>query len=403
MALEARHCNVTLIDSHFEGINATSAIFVQNSNATITDTSFRGMRGPNAALSSQGNTILLRKVLFENNFATQSRGGAIRSESESMQIVESQFFDNKAVLDGGAISASALDVSRSLFRRNAAADVGGAIYGDNVRITECDFEANVATSGSALSMPASQSVLLIAKSSFFANLGSSTVHLRGANFTIELSDSCLCNNTASIDCQDVTGSLVANASTFADDALRCPTTMFQPTACLPTGCQRRAPFMQTTTRIASTTLPTTASEATSAAVSSLANSSAITTASSSSTIELANSSEPDNGLDAGTLGAIIGGSVAGLLIVLGVVVFIVVRKRKRKTSAVEQSASSAPAPAPAIVSSSVHYGAVPLNAMGAADYDLGGIPVIPPNVPGSGQYGVAGLQELSEYESGRLQ
>jgi hypothetical protein len=135
----------------------------------------------------------------------------------------------------------------------------------------------------------------------------------------------------------------------------------------------------------------------------LANSSAITTASSSSTIELANSSEPDNGLDAGTLGAIIGGSVAGLLIVLGVVVFIVVRKRKRKTSAVEQSASSAPAPAPAIVSSSVHYGAVPLNAMGAADYDLGGIPVIPPNVPGSGQYGVAGLQELSEYESGRLQ
>jgi hypothetical protein len=32
-------------------------------------------------------------------------------------------------------------------------------------------------------------------------------------------------------------------------------------------------------------------------------------------------SEPDGGLDAGTLGAIIGGSAAGLLIIIGVNIF----------------------------------------------------------------------------------
>jgi hypothetical protein len=55
------------------------------------------------------------------------------------------------------------------------------------------------------------------------------------------------------------------------------------------------------------------------------------------------------------------------------------------------------------VSVSSAYGsvanAVPLNAMGN-DYDLGGIPVIPPNVPGN--YGVASLQEHPEYDSGRI-
>jgi hypothetical protein len=49
--------------------------------------------------------------------------------------------------------------------------------------------------------------------------------------------------------------------------------------------------------------------------------------------------------------------------------------------------------------SAYQYGSVasPLNAMGD-DYDLGGIPVIPPNVPGN--YGV--VQEHREYESGRI-
>ena len=105
-------------------------------------------------------------------------------------------------------------------------------------------------------------------------------------------------------------------------------------------------------------------------------------------------SEADGGVDGGTLGAIIGGSAAGLLIIIGVVVFVVLRKRK--TGAGKQPAASAPA-----ASSNSAYGsvanAVPLNAMGD-DYDLGGIPVIPPDV-----YGNAGLaQQQVDYGDGRL-
>ena len=46
----------------------------------------------------------------------------------------------------------------------------------------------------------------------------------------------------------------------------------------------------------------------------------VTTATSSA-FESVTMSEPDGGLDAGTLGAIIGGSAAGLLIIIGVNIF----------------------------------------------------------------------------------
>jgi hypothetical protein len=97
------------------------------------------------------------------------------------------------------------------------------------------------------------------------------------------------------------------------------------------------------------------------------------------------------GLDGGTLGAIIGGSVVGVLIIGGIVAFVVIRKRKSIRSV---------APAAAPVAPASEYGAVrgpiPHNAMGAA-YDLGGIPVIPPDV-----YGNAGLAQQADYGEGRL-
>jgi predicted outer membrane repeat protein len=322
MALDANRCNLTLVDSLFERINASSAMMVQSSNATITGTVVRGMRGVSSAFVSRSNAaILLREVLFENNSATQSRGGAIQSDAELLRIVDSQFFDNGAAPDGGAISGNALEVDRSLFRRNAATVDGGAISCASARITECDFEANVAPSGSALSVRAPPSVVFVAKSAFFANAGNSTVQLATGNFAVSVAESCLCNNTAqaaSIDCRDASGSLVANASTFADGAQRCTAVAFQPSVCPTVGCQRRVPLLQfprtttTTTRMASTT----------ASMASPANSSTIDFAPSSS------EPESDGGLDAGTLGAIIGGSAAGLLIIIGVVVFVVLRKRK---------------------------------------------------------------------------
>jgi hypothetical protein len=105
------------------------------------------------------------------------------------------------------------------------------------------------------------------------------------------------------------------------------------------------------------------------------------------------------GLDGGTLGAIIGGCVAGVLIVGGVVACVATRKRK-------SSRTGAPAAAPLGAQPSQYGsvgGAIQLNAMGGGgDYDLGGIPVIPPDVVGAVKnYGNAGLAR-PDYGDGRL-
>jgi hypothetical protein len=109
--------------------------------------------------------------------------------------------------------------------------------------------------------------------------------------------------------------------------------------------------------------------------------------------------EPSNAI---AIGAGVGGGIA-LLLLVALVVFLVWRKRKAPARAVAVSPLQPHYQPPAPAASNSAYGsvanAVPLNAMGD-DYDLGGIPVIPPNVPGN--YGVAGLQEHGEYESGRL-
>jgi hypothetical protein len=102
------------------------------------------------------------------------------------------------------------------------------------------------------------------------------------------------------------------------------------------------------------------------------------------------------GLDGGTLGAIIGGCIAGVLIIGGIVAFVVIRKRKK----IQHVAPAAPPAAPPSEYGAVG-GAIPLNAMGA-DYDLGGIPVIPPEAkPSVTNYGPAGLAQ-PDYGDGRL-
>jgi hypothetical protein len=72
--------------------------------------------------------------------------------------------------------------------------------------------------------------------------------------------------------------------------------------------------------------------------------------------------ESDGGLDAGTLGAIIGGSAAGLLIIIGVIAFVVLHKRKtgeREPSAPPKRTSE--------------YGAVDLSALPSSYEDASNV------------------------------
>jgi hypothetical protein len=334
MALEADLSNVTVVDSQFERISATSAVSVVNSTVTISGSVFRGMR--ETALVSQSNTaIVLQNVLFEDNVAP--RASAIRSFNlETMRIVGSRFFNNSAQTEGGAIVAHTLSVSQSLFRGNSAGDVGAAIFGDDIRISECDFEGNVGRS--VIYVRAPKSHALIATSSFFGNTIRSAndtggvVLLANGTFEVRVEQSCLCNNMrASFDCDALAVRLAVDNTTETEAAsLRCPLTQFQALKCTTAGCKRRVPGLAvvattTMTIAAPTTASTTATPTT--AISS-----------SSSTAARVPETSPAAGLDGGTLGAIIGGCIGGVLLIGGIVAFVVIRKRKQNPPAVSADA-----------------------------------------------------------------
>jgi hypothetical protein len=389
-ALKADRSNLTVVDSLFERINAT-AVSVANSTVTISDSAFRGVRGAVSALVSQNNTILLQNVLFEDTFST-SRGGAIRSLFETLQIVGSRFLNNSAQSDSGAIVAHSLNVSQSLFRGNSAGD-GAAIFVDDIQISECDFEENVGRS--VIYVRAPKSPVVISKSSFFGNTIRSAndtggvVLLANGTFELRVEQSCLCNNTrASFDCDTLPARLAVDNTTESEGAsVRCPLVQFQALNCTTAGCKRRVPGL--TVAATTTTMMTTTTTTTTIAAPTTASSTAISSSSSTAAARVPETSS-STGLDGGTLGAIIGGCIAGVLIIGGIVAFVVIRKRKSIRSAAPAAAPAAPPSEYGAVG-----GAIPLNAM---DYDLGGIPVIPPDV--YGKTGVA--QQQADYGEGRL-
>lgn len=80
---------------------------------------------------------------FRTNYATDGDGGAIDGSDYVLIIEESQFLDNYAYEDGGAIWSSGLvRVLDSDFSENTAGDDGGAIYADSVQINQSLFLEN---------------------------------------------------------------------------------------------------------------------------------------------------------------------------------------------------------------------------------------------------------------------
>jgi hypothetical protein len=177
---------------------------------------------------------------------------------------------------------------------------------------------------------APKSHALIATSSFFGNTIRSVndtggvVLLANGTFEVRVEQSCLCNNTrASFDCDALAVSLVVDNTTETEAAsLRCPLAQFQALNCTTAGCKRRVPGLTdvvtttttTTTTTTATTAPTTAGSTTAGSTISPTDGGVI---------------ETSEGLDGGTLGAIIGGCIAGVLLIGGIVAFFVIRKRKQ--------------------------------------------------------------------------
>jgi hypothetical protein len=301
-----------------------------------------------------GSTALVEDVLFEDNDSTGGgNGGAITTTADSkVNIRESRFFKNSAIGSGGAIyNVGELNVTRSLFRGNSVATSGGAVFGvtsKTMRIDQCDFESNSAVvTGSAISFASNLAGLSITDSAFFSNkiatVDRGVVHVDSfAGIDINVANSCLCNNSAgdnegpSFSCGSSAGKLLVGASTLAGVANKCPTADFRPSACA-SACERRVPYLQTTR---TTTTATTSAETLVLLPATQASSITSSGSISATTSAMSTLAEPE-GLDAGTLGAIIGGSVGGLLVIIGVIVLIVMmRKRKRNPGAPHQKPPS---------------------------------------------------------------
>jgi parallel beta-helix repeat protein len=93
----------------------------------------------------------VRNVLFEDNRATETMGGAVLADSSRLTLANCTFRRNSSVVAGGAVAAvnrSFVSVSHCEMLENHAAQ-GGAIHGDAAQllIGYCVFAQNTATAG----------------------------------------------------------------------------------------------------------------------------------------------------------------------------------------------------------------------------------------------------------------
>eukprot|EP00210_Caulerpa_lentillifera_P004998 g4772.t1 len=155
---------------------AGGGIYVQNargSAAIILSCEFHNnlARYGGAMVLSGNGSFLIQGCHFERNEAiiggavwgntsydlvnTTASGGKVRSVSR-LTIENSNFINNNAIAEGGALSVKWTDIRANLtsFHNNAAGGSGGAIYTDdayNINFLDCEFSSNFANaSGGAI-------------------------------------------------------------------------------------------------------------------------------------------------------------------------------------------------------------------------------------------------------------
>ena len=187
-AVSVSYGSVTVLDSSFTGNTAAGhggAIYMESGVATISDSSFTGntadeggaiclffnditltrvrfldnvASGYGGAVACLGLSLTVRFSLFQGNSAGW-HGGAIDVHQYAGTIIErSQFIDNHAGQEGGALGAngSDLDIRSSLFQGNTAGEQGGAIWfrSNVIKIVRSTFKRNVSESvGGAIAIP----------------------------------------------------------------------------------------------------------------------------------------------------------------------------------------------------------------------------------------------------------
>ena len=159
--------NINFKNAYLEDANG-AAIYWQGNDGHITDCSFinnsvvsiTNTKSFGGAIYWYGKNALIENSVFSNNSAFDhiSSGGAIyfSEYSNNIEIINSKFYDNSAADCGGAIFIDNIKVkiNNSEFSRSKVNNSGGAIYylnfKNSVDILNCNFTNYEAITGAAI-------------------------------------------------------------------------------------------------------------------------------------------------------------------------------------------------------------------------------------------------------------
>ncbi|MCL2687846.1 MAG: hypothetical protein FWE58_04865 [Methanobrevibacter sp.] len=133
------------------------ALMITNGHSEISDSNFINNTANNnggAINKNGGSTLGIHRCLFENNSA-KSGGAIYNTNSKTTIYPTSTFINNKASINGGAIysnTASSIDIRANInFYNNSAVEQGGAIYArHSINSTSSNYVGNTASQGGAI-------------------------------------------------------------------------------------------------------------------------------------------------------------------------------------------------------------------------------------------------------------
>ncbi|MEE4330735.1 MAG: choice-of-anchor Q domain-containing protein [Wenzhouxiangella sp.] len=152
-----------------------------------------------AVSNSESAELIVRESSFQGNFALVD-GGAIYSDSSVPTLVSDAIFVDNEASSGGAIravGAAVLDVERGRFESNSAIDDGGAISATFVELRQSHLEGNESVTGNGGAVRASTGGKLMDGSVVRENSAVNGGGLHGQ--VLEVTDSRVENNSATGD------------------------------------------------------------------------------------------------------------------------------------------------------------------------------------------------------------
>lgn len=133
-------------------------------------------------------TLLVENCTFDSNIS-QTWGGGFRAEGGKVSIVGSNFLNNSASSNGGAVefnNVTSTEFRNNIFSNNLAG-TGGAIHfstGSDVTMSECVFAANEATTAAA-GLNVDNSECSVSRSKFISNNCKGGTECRGGGVSFD--------------------------------------------------------------------------------------------------------------------------------------------------------------------------------------------------------------------------